>query len=259
MRNQDTWMTPENIRIELRGGQQSMSGTERLTYGDWVHVTRAPNGTAEYVRQAVAGKVVDTWGDEASVELFSELGRSIYTITARKSRLEKLDKAPTFKNATSHIPETAEVLAAKRIVWQHAMKVKRTAGLCSVLEACLEEAGIQKPPPGRVKAQLVFDLEVDVDKVITGADHTNFDELFKKFGVGDMARSFMTRADYSKATVTYEVIPPPPPAPPAPPAAPVGQDTKSAVEVAATQPEAAKPVEVTVEDDEEAEFLVVVH
>lgn len=226
-----------------------------ITYnrGDWVRVNRAPAGYSDYVRSAYGAQVVDAYQERVRVNLFDVAGQIIqYDMSVLTRNVSKVD-APTFRNKTSHIPETAEVLAAKKIIWEHAMRVKRETGMCGVLETTLKDLGIQKPPPGRVKAKLVFELEVDIDRLIAHSNHERFAEDVASYTNGDLARTFMSRAQYSEAKIEYEVVPPTPPTPVVVPA-PVGQSspTTGPAETAAA---VATPtsVKVVVSNDEEEE------
>jgi hypothetical protein len=197
----------------LSEGEQSVaSEDEVINVGDWVRITRAPSGYADYVREAVGAQVTYTpTGDNLhSVDLYTSRGRLLRSgVRVRPTYLTKIEK-PVFRNATSDIPETAEILALKEVIYDHAMRVGRRSGMCGVLNDALEELGVQKPPPGKVKVKVIMEVEVDPERVIAYTNWRSFPAEFDKLTRRDQARNIMNRVDYDSdnVRVEYEVIPP---------------------------------------------------
>jgi hypothetical protein len=221
--------------LHMEGATPPMASSDTLIRGDWVRITRAPNGYGEHVRKSHGAQIVTLYSDIAYVNLHDRFGRvTRYEIAVPRNRVEKVDK-PKFDNKTSHIPDTPEVTALKAAVWKHAMLVKKRTGMCSTLETTLQELGIEKPPSGRVKATITFEIDTDIDRLIGHSTHETFAKDVKSYGAADLARLFMSRAEYSEAKTEFEVS-----APPAPVTEqPVGQST----------PASTGPVQVVVSDE----------
>lgn len=181
--------------------------TRPVRSGDWVNITRAPYGTATHVRSAHAAKLEEIYMGGGTVALYNQRGHVTRHLNVPVANLQ-VAQEPTWQTATSHIPETPEVIAARDLIYEHAMVVGRRSGMCSVLNDALEELGIHKPPSGKVKATLVFEVETTPEDLVRYTTYRSIEPELARLSTRELARLLMGRADYDAAKVDYKVFEP---------------------------------------------------
>lgn len=180
--------------------------------GDWVRVTRFPRGYTGFRAEAYIGKVIHVGrvAGNVDVRIYDE-HKAVLTSFSVASYWLKPVPAPDWKTALSGIPNTAEVQQFKDIIWATAMRYKKSHSLCGVLEKALEEAGVEKPLTPRAKIKVAFEVEVDIDRLVSAFPVTeaNFGEIFGTWPARDQFRAALAHLDYNSVKLNYKLLPAP--------------------------------------------------